>query len=500
MTGCSVLLDGTPIEALAQVRVRRMLSLPTTIEITLAGPVSECAPDASLGAAVEISMAAHDRAPTGVSAEIVTITEHHDASGVVATRIVAQDRLVRLRARHSQRSFLDQSVHDHATEILADVGLTLASEVDLGPVRRHGYQGGADDLDHLRAVLEQVGAYLCVDEATARAVSLTPSEEVVELGLGAELIELTRGVTASAAPAHVLASGWDLERAAEVAADVSAATGQLPWVDLRGSTPETEPAGTHQLLLDHDALDLAGLTAAASAALLRGRALAVPVEGRALDRPDLMPGVTCEFRDHGGVPIALGVLTLVDHRWSATGLISRLSTAPPASVSTLSPAATLVRGVVVGAADPAGRGRVQVRLPTHDDALSPWLDVLVPGGDADRGLVAIPRTGATVAVLLPGGDLGRGLVLGGVLGVDGFVVGVTGGDDVTRQVWHSSRHQFLGLDDAAGTVHLRNRGGSSLRLTTDSLELHAAGDMVIEAPGRTLRIRAAAVEFEEVPS
>lgn len=499
MTGCTLLLDGSPIEALARVRVRRVLSLPTTVEITLAGTMAECAPDARLGAEVEVTMTG-DLDPVSTSAQVTAITEHHDSSGLVVTRIVAQDQLARLRAQHSQRTYLDQSVQDHATEVLADVGLTLISDVDLGPVRRHGYQGGADDLDHLRAVLEEVGAYLSVEDGTARTVSLTPSDEVVELRLGSELMELTRGVTASAATARVLATGWDMERAGEVTAEVSVVTGELPWVDMRGTAPQDDPPGSHELLLDHDALDLAGLTAAASAALLRGRALAVPVEGRAVDRPDLAPGVTCEFRDHDGVAIARGVLTVVDHLWTASGLTSRLSTAPPARASSASPGAALVRGTVIDAVDPAGRGRVQVGLPTHGEALSPWLDVLIPGGDADRGLVAVPRVGATVAVLLPGGDLGRGLVLGGVLGVDGPVVDVTGSADVTRQVWHSSRHQFLALDDAAGAVHLRNRGGSSLRLGGDSLELHAAGDMVIEAPGRTLRIRAAAVEFEEVPS
>lgn len=502
MTGCIVLLDGAPVEAIAQVRVRRALSLPTTVEITLSGAMAECAPDAHLGAVVTVSMtgSGHPLEPTTLSAEIATITEHHDASGIVATRIVAQDRLARLRARHSQRTLVEQTVRDHATELLADVGLTLDASTDLGPVRQRGYQGAADDLDHLRMLLEQVGAYVLVDDEGARTTTLTPSDAVVDLQLGAELMELTRGVTASAAPARVLASGWDLRRAGPLTADVSASADGLPWVDLRGSAAQNEPPGTHQLLLDHPAPDLDTLTAAAAAALLRGRALAVPIEARAVDRPDLAPGTTCEFHDHDGVPIALGVLTVTDHRWSATGVSTWLSTSPPSGASVASSGATLVRGTVTDTADPERRGRVQVQVPTHDDAVSPWLDVLVPGGDAERGLVAVPKTGATVVVLLPGGDLARAVVLGSVLGVDGPVVDVLGRGDVTRQVWHSSRRQFVALDDGAGVVHLRNRRGSSLRLGSDAVELHAAGDMVIEAPGRTLRIRAAAVEFEEVPS
>jgi hypothetical protein len=44
---------------------------------------------------------------------------------------------------------------------------------------------------------------------------------------------------------------------------------------------------------------------------------------------------------------------------------------------------------------------------------------------------------------------------------------------------------------------VRNSDGSYLLLSPGKVSLHAAADLDLEAPGRTVRIRAAAINFEE---
>ena len=57
--------------------------------------------------------------------------------------------------------------------------------------------------------------------------------------------------------------------------------------------------------------------------------------------------------------------------------------------------------------------------------------------------------------------------------------------------------QRVTLDDQARTVALMDGHGSSVELGPDLLRITAATDLLLDAPGRALRIRAATVDFEE---
>jgi hypothetical protein len=55
------------------------------------------------------------------------------------------------------------------------------------------------------------------------------------------------------------------------------------------------------------------------------------------------------------------------------------------------------------------------------------------------------------------------------------------------------------VDDAADRIRLETRDGNRLELAPDGVRLHATTDLVIDAPGRALTIRAATVDFEHAP-
>ncbi|MFC7483978.1 hypothetical protein ACFQX7_33585 [Luedemannella flava] len=59
--------------------------------------------------------------------------------------------------------------------------------------------------------------------------------------------------------------------------------------------------------------------------------------------------------------------------------------------------------------------------------------------------------------------------------------------------------QSIVVDDDGHSLRLENRAGSYVELTPDTLRLHAAGDLVIDAPGRAMTLRAASVDFEHAP-
>ena len=59
--------------------------------------------------------------------------------------------------------------------------------------------------------------------------------------------------------------------------------------------------------------------------------------------------------------------------------------------------------------------------------------------------------------------------------------------------------QRVHLDGHARTLVLTDGHGSTVELGPDLVRLTAATDLLIEAPGRGLRLRAKTVDFEEAP-
>ena len=116
----------------------------------------------------------------------------------------------------------------------------------------------------------------------------------------------------------------------------------------------------------------------------------------------------------------------------------------------------------------------------------------------DKGIVALPGVDDTVLVALPHGEPAAGVVLGGLYGTvrppDSGVI-----DGAVRR-WSLRTPEGLSiiLDDAAQQLRVADRTGSFVDLSPELVRVHAeAADLVIEAPGRTLTLRAKAVEFQQ---
>jgi uncharacterized protein (DUF2345 family) len=52
------------------------------------------------------------------------------------------------------------------------------------------------------------------------------------------------------------------------------------------------------------------------------------------------------------------------------------------------------------------------------------------------------------------------------------------------------------MDDSGSSIRLENSGGSYVELTPNRMILHAATDLTLQAPGRSISIQAKAIDFE----
>jgi phage baseplate assembly protein V len=153
-------------------------------------------------------------------------------------------------------------------------------------------------------------------------------------------------------------------------------------------------------------------------------------------------------------------------------------------------------GVVSDVADPEDRGRVRVRLPAYPGLTSPWAPVLLPAAGRDKGVVALPADDDTVLVLLPGRDPAHAVVLGGLYGS----INPPAADSNDRghtMLLRTADGQLVSLDAVRHTISLSDGHGSEVKLAPDLLRITAATDLLIEAPGKALRVRARTVDFEE---
>jgi phage baseplate assembly protein gpV len=190
------------------------------------------------------------------------------------------------------------------------------------------------------------------------------------------------------------------------------------------------------------------------------------------------------------------VITQALHRFDALGgYTTEFSTAPPQRPPRNRNTSYSI-GEVSDTNDPEGFGRCRVKLPAFSGIESGWMPVLVAGAGRGKGLIALPETGDDVLVAFPSGDAAHGIILGGLFGRKRMPRGAArkkGRPFVLR----TGGGQCLELSATGGLARLSTSIGSLLELTHATTRLASATDLVIEAPGRKITIRAAAVNFEQ---
>ncbi len=471
----TVRLNGRRLdERVLAVRVATRISQPAQAEVTLAGPANGWPIGERLGLAVdeetlfdgEVTAAELIRGPGSESAWVLR----------------GYDPLHRLRKRQQPRVFTDVTVADLAQALLAGSGMTVECE-DAGPTIPRLVQHNQTDWELLSQAASRCGLYLHADANTLWLGRLRPRGETVELRLGESLWQARIEANVDSAVSAVTAIGWQAEQA-EVRTEKAAKTNTQTMLEVGADATLT--------LVDQP---FAHLAQAAQAALDLSAARTVHLEGVARGDVRLRPGRAVAVRGVDDAVSGVYPLCAAVHTVNAEGYQTWFSTQPPA-VDRQPTGASVTLGKVTSVSDPRGAGRVQVSLPAYGDVDLGWLSVLCPGAGPGKGIVALPDSGDLVVVALPHENPAEGIVLGSLYGPASPPDAGVEGSAVRRWTLHSGAGQTIVIDDEQKLLRLSNADGSRLELAPELVTLCAHTDMVIEAPGHHLSIRAAAVDFE----
>jgi phage baseplate assembly protein gpV len=251
----------------------------------------------------------------------------------------------------------------------------------------------------------------------------------------------------------------------------------------------------------------------AQAELDRRVAGEITVQGVALGDPKLRPGQPVQITGVASAFTGSYVITSAVHSIDrVSGFRTQFDTAPPA-IAARPRACVTTLGVIIDVEDPRKLGRVRASLPGYCDLETDWLEVLAPGGGRGKGLVAVPDGGDRVLLLLPHGDPAQAVVLGGLFAGDGppdagvrdrRVLRYTFVTRAGQRLYLEEEHKTVRMENGAGSfleiapgaTRLGNSEGSYVELTREHLRVHAAANLEIEAPGKTLTFRSARVDFK----
>ena len=477
-------------------RVQQRLSLPTQCELTFVDPPGtlDIADQLLPGTSLRVQI---DNQSLPLFEGEVTAQEYaYGPAGQLTVHVRAYDRLHRLRKRQPVRVHVDVTPLGLAKELAADIGMT-AEGASSGPVWHHLVQHDRDDLQLLSEIAADAGLYLSVRGGVLHLLSLAGDGEPIELAWRRSLLEAHVEVSSEPALRTMQVAGWN---PLDVEAHLGEATGSQIGRSVQASAAPHLVGGSGQrhqvgrMLADNRHAELL-----AQAELDRHAAFEVTLwgvaEGDTRLRPAACIAVSGLAPTINGRYVLSGVTHTLDTR---QGYVSELDTTPP------TPAASTLRrtrdiatyGMVTQIDDPLHLGRVRVRLPAYADIESDWMQVLMLGAGAKKGLMIVPAMGDRVLILLPRGDAGEGIVLGGLVGMNPAADSGVEGNVVQRFSLQTPGGQRVQLDDANNILRVENSSGSFVELSPTQLRVHATQKLILEAPGRQIVIRGDAIDFE----
>ena len=216
------------------------------------------------------------------------------------------------------------------------------------------------------------------------------------------------------------------------------------------------------------------------------------LHGEAAGDTRLRPGARVPVSDLDAPLCGTWVVANAEHRVTADGYRTRFDTRLPAPAAPAA-AAGAWAATVIAVDDPDRLGRVRVAYDALGDGIeSGWLQIV------GAGMAAVPDRGDRVLVLPLGPDPAQAVVLGALTTTAGASGQVVEGGRVRRAGWKAPGGHRLWFDDVGPSVAIEHAAGHRLLFERGHLTLEAKqGDMTISAPGRTITIRAARVDFEQ---
>jgi Rhs element Vgr protein len=434
--------------------------------------------------------------------------------------VEAKDAVFRMALARVSRSFADQTEADVLTSL---IGLWpgLAAEVDLpgGPLPQIG-QHQVTDWDFLVMRAEASGALVTVTDGTVRvAAPAVAGVAVAEAIFGQGLREASVEMDAEGQLLAVGTAAWDPAGQAMLVAEATDAPtpgpGNLTGADLAAA------GGARADLAQPGARDQTAVDARAAAEMARIRRAAIRGTVTVQGTGAVLPGLLVNLGGLGARFSGLALVTGVRHRisrgdWLSEVMIGgdlrphgeRFAVAAAGAGGELPPVPGLQTGLVVALeGDPAGEGRVQVRLPAisgaafaQSDGLF-WARIVRPDAGPSRGFCQLPEIGDEVILGFLDADPRDPVILGSVHS-SARPSALDGADDnhlkaiVTRSGmrihWDDEKviaridtpgGLALVLDEDAGTVTLTDARGNSAVMSDGGIALDSPKDITVTATG-----------------
>jgi phage baseplate assembly protein gpV/phage protein D len=486
-------LPGGTLRALGQVRVQQRLSQPALCELTFYDPPGPLTAASLLRLGTELRVSVDGWQVPLFEGDITAVEHAYGPASGRELHVRGYDRLHRLRKRGEPRAYVQVDLQDLAQELVTDLGIAVRA-AERGPIWPRIIQHRQSDFELLEELAGQCGMYLTLQEGVLHLMTLEGIGSPLPLALGEQLLEAR--VEASAEPAcrAVTASGWNplqVEvyegRAASPRVGRQVLAEAAP--DRVGGSFERHRPG--EVLRDHRHAE-----AVAQSELDRRTAREVTLWGLAQGDPRMQPGrpliVTGIAERFAGRYTVTTVTHTID---SHKGFVSEFSTTtpPPHEVT---PGAVAALGVVTRVDDPDRQGRVRVSLPAYGDVETEWMHVLTAGAGENKGLMMLPDVSDRVLVLFSHGDPGQGVVLGALYGARGTPDSGVEGTGIRRYTLLTPGGQRILMDDALHRIRVSDSTGSYVELSPERVRLHAAVNLELEAPGKSVTIRGQRIDFE----
>lgn len=487
------LLSAEMLHALSGVRVQQVFSLPAQCELVFINPpvLNSLLETFRPGTAIKVSATAFG--DWIFEGETSVLEQQYGPAGQMELRVRGYDLLNRLRKHHSQRIYQNVGVSALASQLCGELGTNLTVSIRTSEDARYSelIQSGQTDFDFLRQVADRRGLYFSAKDGIVEFFRLNGGGEAATLHLGENLLEARFETSTEAASYKVRVGGWSPETAEAYAGDADQAQVRM----------SAGGNGSGLRLEDREAwngvaFDERHAQAAAQAELDRRAAHSMHVWGVAEGDPGLYPGAVVSIEGVDASVRGSYMITAATHILSATrGYQTEFSTLPPAPPQ--SPVGTgMTLGIVSNVDDPQKLGRVRVLLPAFGEFESSWMHVVLPAAGDNKGLMILPAPDDTVLVLFPMNEPTQGFVLGGLYGMQGMPDTGVEGSQVKRYTLLTSGGQRITLDDAGQKIRMEDSGGSFIELSPERAVLHAAVDLLMEAPGRRVVIKGQNIDFE----
>jgi phage baseplate assembly protein gpV len=478
--------------SLAGWRVSQQLSKPAMCELTFHDLEVGARRVLRLGADCELTDANGTAIFTG---SITAMRREKRSDGFRALVVRAHDALDRLRRRQAMVVREPGGLARIVARVVADLGFDVDADDD-GPELPLSVQWGANDLDWIGNLCASYGKYFYLQGRTLKLMSLNGGRgSAIELDINESLFDAWVESSAIGLRTEATACAWNPLKV--VAYRRSAIDLTLDAVPEWESAPEELKSASRDIVGGAGPLDEGAVSCVAEADLeragKRAHCFGGLADGDARFAPGTRVALTGVDDDEARQEFAL---TSVEHAYTPdAGFTSLLSSEPPADPVRLQGPA-ISYAVVSDTNDPASAGRVRTRLKAFNDAESDWLNVLSIGAGENKGFVSQPEEGDSVLIAFVNDNPAQGVVLGGLFGAHTLHDEDVRNNRPRPASLRTRDGQSLRLDDQAGAIKLKSRGGV-FELDPNGVLLQSTADLKIAAPGKRITIVADKIDFQK---